>query len=496
MISIPRRSVRLMLFALFALSCVTVVFLAVTYLGWHLKDQRIQLLMLWSILVGVVLLWSQRRRFAHMPFAIAAILFAGLVMRFGYALYTPATLRFHDLAPIDVNATGHAGYVLHLYLYGALPTSNAFQYATPPLYYMLSAFFMRIYALGSGLSNTVELFEAARLPSLFASCGALLLAWQIGKELKLSRLGMIVLLTLCAFLPNHYLLAGRANPDGLAVFFVFLVTLYALRWHRTPSTGNTIMLALGFGFGMMTKMTVAVMALPVGIMMVIMIWRRCVRHGEWLFLKQIGLFALIAFPLGLWFPLRNAMLYGQPLGFVYDMGIDHPQFIGDVPLWQRFGLSSLRALVTPLYVDWQSSANALIYTLKSSVFGEFSYEIDPMIPYLLLLANTFLVLLSLAATGAVTWKALRERSGNWLLLCGIWLAILFSYLLFNLRYPFHCSMDYRYMVGTSLIGALMLAKAESMLGDGTLLRKVLVSSAGFALTAFAAASIAMYTHIV
>ncbi|MEA4997761.1 MAG: glycosyltransferase family 39 protein [Candidatus Limiplasma sp.] len=491
-----RASTKTRLAMLLGALLISVAFFAVTYLGWVTKEQRIQLLMQWSLIVGVALLWTLRVRMPGIDFVLAAILLAGIIMRLGYAAYTPTTLRFHDLAPIDVRATGHAGYVLNLYQNGTLPTSNQFQFATPPLYYLLSALCMKVYALISGISNPVELFEAARLPSLLASCGALLCAYRIGKELQLHRFGMIMLLGICAFLPNHYLLAGRANPDGLAVFFIFWIVLYALRWQKAQTFANTVMLALGFGLGMMSKLTVAVLALPVGVMMLCIAWQRCVRDRAWRWLVSIALFALIALPLGLWFPIRNALLYGQPLGYVYDMGAAHPQYIGDLALWHRFGIPDLHALLSPLYIDLSGSANMALYTLKSAVFGEFSYDIDPLIPYILMLSNAALVLLSLPATVVVAHRGVTRREARPLLLVGMWLSVLGAYVLFNIRYPFYCSMDFRYMVGTSLLGALMLGWADAMLPSSLPVRTLYRGLTIGALIAFGASSVVMFTHIV
>lgn len=471
------------------------VFLLLTYLGWYRKAGRVQELTLLAILAGGALLWRFRGHLAGLEPAALFLLFSGLVLRFGYALYTPTTLRFHDLAPIDIRATGHAGYVLNLFLTGSLPPGNAFQYAQPPLYYALSALCMKLYQLGSGLSNPVELFEAARLPSLLASCGALLVSWQIGRELRLQAKPMLRLLAVCAFLPNHFLLAGRANPDSLAVFFIFLIIWYALRWQREQTWRNTLVLALAFGLGMMAKMTVAVLALPVGVMMALVFYRRCVRGGEWRFIWRLPIFLLVAGALGLWHPLRNAVLFGQPLGYVHEMSLTDPQYIGNLSLWQRLGLPNLRTLFSPLYIDWATGTNVFLYTAKTSVFGEFSYDIDPLMPTVLLATNIALILLSLAATVRAAAAALKGRDGRWLLLVGAWLAMLGGYLYLNLRFPFCCSMDYRYMVGTSLVGALALAGMPPWRNPHGLAGRAFNLTADVSLVLFAAASVVMYTRV-
>lgn len=493
--NIPRTRLRSLARWFLGILALSAVFLLLTYLGWYQKAGRVQTLTLLAILAGGVLLWRFRERLKAAEPAVLFVLFAGLMLRFGYALYTPTTLRFHDLAPIDIRATGHAGYVLNLFLTGSLPPGNAFQFAQPPLYYALSALCMKLYQLGSGLGNAVELFEAARLPSLLASCGALLVSWQIGRELHFKGKPMLRLLAVCAFLPNHFLLAGRANPDSLAVFFIYLIVWYALRWQRQQGWHNTLVLALAFGLGMMTKMTVAVLALPVGVLMAAVFFRRCVRGGEWRILWRLAAFLLVAGTLGLWHPIRNAVLYAQPFGYVHEMSLTDPQYIGALSLWQRFGLPNLRTLFSPLYIDFATGTNVFLYTAKTSVFGEFRYDIDLLIPMVLLAVNIVLILLSLVATVRLTAAALRRQDGRWLLLAGLWLAMLGAYLWLNLRYPFCCSMDYRYMVGTSLVGALALAGMEPFRSPKGLVSRGFALATDLSLAVFAAASLVMYTRI-
>ena len=477
------------------IAIICAAFLTITYLGWFQKEQRIQHLMQLSLLIGVAAIYLRRNRLNGKDWLVVAMLYAGIVIRIGYSLYTPTTLRFHDLAPIDSRATGHAGYVLNLFEYGALPPSNAFQYAQPPFYYIVAAFFMKLYQWLSGLTNSVELFEAVRLPSCLASCAALLIGNRIAGELRLSRGATRAAVGVCAFLPNHFLLAGRANPDGMAVFFIFCCVWFALRWYRTQTIRNTVFLALSFGFGMMTKMTVAVLAVPVGILMASILLKRCREHNAWPMVRQLMLFLLIAVPLGLWHPVRNAILYGQSLTNIHMMSLTDPQYIGNLSIARRYGLFNPIELFSPLYLNWETGNNVILYTLKSSVFGEFSYRIDAAIPMMLLIANTALIVLSLIATVRVGLWALRKHDVPWLLLLGVWITALVAYLLFTLQYPFCCSMDYRYMVVTSLVGALMLGKMFETAGNVSKFNRLYAAFTRWGLIVFAAASTVMYCNI-
>lgn len=68
------------------------------------------------------------------------ILSMGIFMRVVYLLYTPLTVRSHDLWGIDLSSGGHASYLL-LAMQGMLPPDNYLQFYQQPLYYFAGAFF-------------------------------------------------------------------------------------------------------------------------------------------------------------------------------------------------------------------------------------------------------------------------------------------------------------------------------------------------------------------
>lgn len=68
------------------------------------------------------------------------ILSMGIFMRVVYLLYTPLTVRSHDLWGIDLSSGGHASYLL-LAMQGMLPPDNYLQFYQQPLYYLREPFF-------------------------------------------------------------------------------------------------------------------------------------------------------------------------------------------------------------------------------------------------------------------------------------------------------------------------------------------------------------------
>lgn len=417
---------------------------------------------------------------------VGMVLTLGAIMRIGYMLYTPATVRQHDIGDISPEGIGHAGYVYWL-LEGSLPDSNACQFYHPPLYHLMAAVAVRCYQAISGLEDFTITVEAAKTVSCCASILTLLYADKICRYLKLSDGGRLLAISLAAFLPNHYLLAGRINNDALAVLFMTAILYYTLRWYHEQSWPTTIKLALCFGLGMMSKISVGVYALITGSMMLIVLARRIRNQTVQPLLYQYGVFAAIAFPLGLWYPIRNYLRFGQPFSYVLRISEDSDIFCGNFSLWQRFGLASdFSRLYDRPYDDY----NVWGYLWRGSLFGEFSFKVGTVLPLLLLITNFLLIAASLAAMIAV----LRQKQADWIILGLFWAVQLGSYLSFNLQYPFGCTMDFRYIVPTALIGALFWAKGwETMSKLG--IRGICRKTAPLAVAMFSTLSIVMYCNV-
>lgn len=378
------------------------------------------------------------------------ILALGILMRVGYMLYTPANVRGHDLGGISVDSNGHAAYILYL-LQGELPPSNSGQFYHPPLFHLLSAIALACYRALSGFTAPEQLVEAAKTVSCAASIVTLFYARKLCRQLRLSDGATLIAVSLAAFLPNHYLLAGRVNNDSLAVMFMTAILYYTLRWYDQQDWNSIVKLALCFGLGMMTKISVGVFALVTGCMMLLVLYRRFREKKALPIIRQFAVFGLIAFLLGLWYPIRNFILFHQPFNYVLRISAESDLYCGDHNLWERFGLIKSFEIYDHPYEDY----NVWAYLLKGSLFGEFSFKMGKAIPGLLILINLLLILLSLVAMVLVL---IRHRTAQWAALGCFWLVLMGSYIDFNIQYPFGCTMDFRYVVPTALIGAVFLAK--------------------------------------
>lgn len=289
------------------------------------------------------------------------ILALGILMRVGYMLYTPAYVRGHDLGGCALESNGHAAYILHL-LQGELPPSKSGQFYPPPLFHMLSAIAPACYRALSSFTDPEQLLEAAKTVSCAASIVTLFYARKLCRQLRLSDGATLIAVSLAPFLPNHYLLAGRVNNDSLAVMFMTAILYYTLRWYERQDWDSIVKSALCFGLGMMTKISVGVFALVTGCMMLLVLYRRLREKKALPIIRQFAVFGLIAFPLGLWYPIRNFILFHQPFNYVLRISTESDLYCRDYSLWERFGLIKSLEIYDNPFEDYNVGA----YLLKGS----------------------------------------------------------------------------------------------------------------------------------
>lgn len=385
---------------------------------------------------------------------------AGITLRIGYMLYTPYNVRDHDVGTLYEN--GHLSYIYTILTRLRLPQSNGGQFYHPPLAHALEALAVRVYSLlapGAGLG---EWFQAAKIVPAFASCAALIVCWRLLEELGVGRRAKLAAMAVLAFHPTFFVLASSINNDMLMVFFFLAALFYTVKWYHSPTMRNILLLAVLIGCAMSTKFSGSLVAVVTAAAFVRMLLRR--GGGKISVPRLFGQFAAfgaVCLPLGLWYPVRNWLLFRQPPGYVLPLPTDSYQYIGGRPLWERFGLFTPAQLFSTPYCVVRSDYQLWVYTIKCSIFGEYSYPgmLRPL-ALLLVLVNTLLILWSLIAMARLVF---RRGCPGARLFTGLWALMIVSFVYFNLKYPFACTMDYRYIVPTAVVGAAFLGASYAAL---------------------------------
>jgi 4-amino-4-deoxy-L-arabinose transferase-like glycosyltransferase len=419
-------------------------------------DANVKLVMaaLLFILFAAALLISFRRRMTAGRLIIFVIL-AGVVLRFGYMLYTPFYIRGHDVG--SLNGYGHLAYMHRLFNLEGLPASNGNQFYHPPFQHIAGAVIAKIFALLTGAKDTDTIFEAAKLIPCFASCALLVTSCRLFDEFGFSKRAKTIAVTLIAFHPTFIILSASINNDMLMIFFMMTAFLYTIRWYKDQSYKNILLLALSIGAAMSTKFSGGLIAVFTAFVFLIVLLRRIRNKNAAGLVNQFAAFALVCFPLGLWYHIRNLKLFGQAIGYVAQMKPDSALYVGNVSFVERFFSFSLPDMLHHVYCNPYDDFRLWEYTVKCALFGEFTFSPEHnAFAVILIVSSLLLILLTLFA---MVWFLIFDRKKNRLaVLCfaALWALLMLSFVFFNIAYPFGCTMDFRYIVPTVLTGAAFL----------------------------------------
>jgi len=199
---------------------------------------------------------------------IKIILLVGIILRIYYVIATPVVQnRQYDLGSVDASQnifTGHLGYIYYLFTYRHVIETDPreiYQFFHPPLHHGIEAFWLSLINIFT--KDFTKQIEWLQVPVLAYSIVLLFVVLELLKELDFNVEAKIIVIAIVAFHPTLIFMAGSLNNDGLSVLFQFMIIWLTVRWNKNKTCTNIIWIALSIGFGMLTKLSVGLMAIPV-----------------------------------------------------------------------------------------------------------------------------------------------------------------------------------------------------------------------------------------
>lgn len=416
--------------------------------------------------------------------AVWLLVAAGCVLRIGYALYTGYDERQHDVWFLD-SGKGHMGYIRYIADNLALPDTNrVWQFYHPPLHHLLAGLLLRAEtALGMPLPDAAERLQ---LLTAFYSCATMVVCERLLRALRVRPGGRCVAMAALCFHPTFFLLAGSLNNDTLLVLLSCGTLLYLIRWWRDPSLPNSLWMAVCLGLSMMAKTSGVLLAPAIALAFLKKLYD-CREQSVKPLIGRMCAFGAVSIPLGMWYPVRNLIRFGQPLFYVPGIA-DTDQYVGGIPAADRLWRIPLEQLASP-YQDWTNGYNIPLSALKTSLFGERDLQ-GGVWAYLLLGAA---VALGLWALGGLAVSLIRrpDRSDatHWLLLAAGGVTAM-SYVVFCFAYPHICSQDFRYLTLLLPVGAAFLGRSFDRRENGWIRGGLVVLTGLFCLC-----SAVVYVHL-
>ena len=175
------------------------------------------------------------------------------------------------------------------------------------------------------------------------------------------------------------------------------------------------------------------------------------------------LFGVICCPLGLWWSVRNYLRFGVKPNYVPSLSNADVQYIGDLTAKHRltdFSFSQIKIVFEQWGGESYKEYNPTIAMLKNSIFGEginetFFPKNAMLVPYALFWIALVLAVIAFIAMLIVLFvKTDNARFTEKLMLTVVYATILGNYYNFCIKYPFICTMNFRYIIPCMLIGLI------------------------------------------
>ena len=440
---------------------------------------------------------------------IMVMIAAGVMLRLMYDLYTNSVDRQHDVGYFNYT-WGHANYIEYWYKNGLkLPDFDVrtiWQYYHPPLHHWLMALLLKLLTV-CGMEY-LKACEALQILPLIYSSLIPVVCFRIFRFVKLRGVPMIITMAILCFHPTFVLMAGFYNNDILCVLLMLVSVLFALKWYRQPTLKRIIPIALSVGLGMMTKLSAWMVAPAVAVLFFYVFVKNI---KAWLqYIGQFALFGAICAPLGLWWQVRNLILFKVPLTYVPYLNEGDPQYCGNMSVFKRlfdFGNGQL-AFVYEGFTDPNFGApyneyNPTLGLIKTALFDEGQNAISDVHFKQITVTGPILfwvgVALAVLCFIGFVVMMLRKDSGvdgmSRIFFSVFALTMLGSYYWFCFRYPFTCTMNIRYCVPLIPLFAMGLGLLLQRFTKATLPGRILHITTYVLTAAFAVMTCLVYAQV-
>lgn len=364
---------------------------------------------------------------------VISILVLSAALRVFYLIGTDYNERTYDV----VEGGGHLNYIKYLAVNHKLPNpTSGWEYHQPPLYYMTGAV---VYKL-SQIFN-INSYKTLQILSLFYFYIFIIFGILILRNLTENKWLFYLSTALLAFWPSGIIHSARIGNDALLYSFYAVSFYFILRWFKEKNTKLLYFSVFAFSAAILTKANAMALAGIIAVSVLIALvqnYKLPIKHTIIVFLLIVFSILLSFTPkfYGHFKDNKNDWLIGGALStmnkrlFVENNFKNYVYF--DV---NRF----IKQPFTSSWEDWGGRQYFWNYLLKTSLFGEFSFNNNYQPKIGLILSWTSLVILSYGVVGFIL-----GAKKNIILFLNA-LLLLFLIFLFRLKIPASSNGDFRYI---------------------------------------------------
>ena len=392
------------------------------------------------------------------------VMVCGAVIKMAYILYTAVWTRQHDVISFGAGE-GHAAYIEYILQNKSLPNFDprlVWGFFQPPLHHTISAAWMWI-NVRLGIAER-QLQESVQVLTLSYMIVLMVVTYYICKELAMKQRGTIITMLIVSLHPIYTLLSGSINNDALSISLSGVAVYIAILWYKKPKFGTIILMAVTIGLSMMAKLSAGLVAPGIGAFMLYKLYADRVNWKK--YIAQFIGFGIVVFPLGLWWPVRNKILWGMPANYIPEVG----EQLTNSGFFSRIFDVRMHT-VYPAMInngDAYDEYNVILAMIKTSLFGESNFgEVSGIInPFavILFIASVIIIILQVVAAVKILTDKEASPAVEYKILLGVSaISLLGGYLMFALGYNNFSAQDFRYAALLIVIMSLFLGLYDDRL---------------------------------
>jgi 4-amino-4-deoxy-L-arabinose transferase-like glycosyltransferase len=369
--------------------------------------------------------------------AIACVLLAAFIVRIAYLSVTPYTEHSHDVL-------GHVQYIEYIAQKLSLPARDfSDQTYHPPLYYIVSAVFYKLFAL-SGISVDI-IYKMVQFLSVIWSMGFLVVVSVILKRYFKNKFLFVLSMAVLAFWPSLVIHSVRIGNDSLFFLFYALSLLFIIKWYDDRTRKSLLLLASFVVLTILTKANGIMLIGHFGLVALFVFFTN----------KEKGKFIVSLLPVILVLTVSLIYTFGLPLLEMAKgnkeisligrgAGLPEQLFVGN-EVKNILGFDCKNFIDEPFTSPWDDQYGRqyfLNYFFKTGLFGEFMFDGPLLRNAGMLISILFLGILALNLFGLFS---LSKNGARTLLPLLVHLAVMIGFsIVFRVYIPASCSMDFRY----------------------------------------------------
>lgn len=438
-----------------AVFCVYCFFMILAYTTYYLQNMFYtpHLIMVSSIIFcGISIIVLKFLKLYNSKTGMFFAMFTIFVVQLGYNIYTPFYARQHDSRDfVNYQYGGHFGYIGYIFFNNSLPTGSPkdfWCFYNPPLFHLISALFLKIQTL---FGFTIDSgFENLQILSMLYTIIFDIYLYKILREMKIEK-GISYLIAFVGLAPAMVIMSGSLNNDILSIMLSTMAIYYTIKWYQEDKLSNLMKIALTISLAMMTKISAALVAIPIACVFFTKILKNKAEIKKYII--HFLIFALVALPIGLWFPVKNLVLYDIPLTYVQSVDSSNGANVSRFSNFERFFKIENESLNT-INVVMGEDYNLFITTIKSFIIDEYmAYEENVILNICVYITFFSAIVLSILFICNLIYviKNYKKINNHWILMfILLFLLSVISYIKFCFDYPFSFTMNFRYIVPTLL----------------------------------------------